>query len=147
MTERFVTHDTFIIDRTLEVPNEQVFKAWSTPELKAQWFAKADQFNFQVGGKETNHGGPPEGPVFHFEATYQEIVPNERIIYSYTMDQGENRISVSTVTVEFNATETGTHLIYTEQGTYVDGHDKPEIREHGTGIMLDKLVKLMKGEG
>jgi hypothetical protein len=34
---------------------------------------------------------------------------------------------------------TGTRLIYTEQGVYLDGYEDPAEREHGTGILLDAL--------
>jgi hypothetical protein len=34
---------------------------------------------------------------------------------------------------------TGTRLIFTEQGAYLDGHDTPAQREQGTGALLDTL--------
>ncbi|MGP4041055.1 SRPBCC family protein [Gracilibacillus sp. D59] len=143
MKEHSVLHETFIIEREFALPPEQVFAAWSDSELKSQWFSKPDRFEFKVGGREKNKGGPPDGPIFHFEAVYQEIVANQRIIYTYTMDQGETRISVSNVTVEFHSSEKGTQLIYTEQGAFIDGYDKPSIREHGTGVMLNNLVEVL----
>ncbi|MBB3072803.1 uncharacterized protein YndB with AHSA1/START domain, partial [Paenibacillus baekrokdamisoli] len=72
-------------------------------------------------------------------ACYQEIVPDKRIVYSYTMDMEDTRISVSVTTVEFIPAEGGTRLIYTEQGVFLDGHDTPEQREHGTKWLLDRL--------
>jgi uncharacterized protein YndB with AHSA1/START domain len=54
----------------------------------------------RVGGREVNRGGPPGGPVYTYDARYGDIVPNERIVYSYTMDCGDARISVSVTTVE-----------------------------------------------
>ena len=143
MEKRFVAHDTFVIEKTYPVEPSQVFAAWENPEMKSKWFAKAIEFDFRVGGKETNQGGPPGGPIYTFEACYQEIVPNSRIVYSYTMDLGETRISVSLATIEFNPIKTGTQLIFTEQGAFLDGHDQPENREHGTRVMLDKLREVL----
>jgi uncharacterized protein YndB with AHSA1/START domain len=145
--ERFVKHATFTIERTYAANPGKVYRAWSDPAAKAKWFSKADQFEFRVGGREFSRGGPPEGPVFTFDACYQEIVPEQRIVYTYTLDMGETRISVSTTTVEFAAAAGGTKLTFTEQAAFFDGHDTPEIREHGTGEMLDALGKLMEGEG
>lgn len=51
----------------------------------------------------------------------------------------ETRISVSSTTVEFKPEGEGTKLIFTEQGIFLDGHDTPAQREHGTKEMLDKL--------
>ena len=39
--------------------------------------------DFRVGGKEVNRGGPKGGPVHTFNAIYQDIVPEQRIVYSY----------------------------------------------------------------
>ncbi|RTE10635.1 SRPBCC family protein [Paenibacillus whitsoniae] len=141
MTERFVKHATFVVERTYAAPPAKVYMAWADPALKAKWFSKADIFEFQVGGKEYSKGGPPGGPIFTFDACYQEIVPEQRIVYSYTLDSNDTRISASLTTIELIPTDEGTKLIFTEQGAFFDGHDTPEIREHGTGEMLDALGK------
>lgn len=139
MTERFVRHSTFIVEKTYAAPPERVYRAWSDPDAKAKWFSKADIFDFRVGGREYSSGGPPEGPIFTFDAYYQEILPQERIVYSYTLDSNETRLSVSITTIEFIPVEGGTKLVFTEQGAFFDGHDTPEIREHGTNELLDML--------
>lgn len=141
MSERFVKHATFTVERTYNASLASVYQAWSDAEAKARWFSKAEVFDFRVGGREYSSGGPPEGPVFTFDACYQEIVPEQRIVYSYTLDMGDTRISASLTTVELIPVEEGTKLIFTEQGAFFDGHDTPEIREHGTGEMLDALGK------
>ncbi len=144
MTERSTHHATFVIERNYDASPAQAFKAWADPVAKARWFQKAEVFEFRIGGRETSHGGPPEGPVYTFDAWYQEIVPDQRIVYSYVMDQDSTRISVSIVTVEFKPVGAGTRLTYTEQGVFLDGHDTPEQREHGTKVMLDKLGETVK---
>ncbi|RUS48959.1 SRPBCC family protein [Cohnella sp. AR92] len=143
MTERFVKHATFVVERTYAAAPAKVYQAWADPTAKARWFSKPDSFEFRVGGREYSRGGPPEGPVFTFDACYQEIVPEERIVYTYTLDSDTTRISVSTATVELIPVEGGTKLIFTEQGAFFDGHDTPEIREHGTNEMLDALSKIL----
>lgn len=144
MSDRFVTHDTFTIERFYAAPPEKVFAAWSNPTSKARWFSKPEQFEFRVGGRESNRGGPPGGPVFTYLAEYQDIVPDRRIVYTYTLDAGDTRISVSMTTVELEAEGTGTRLVFTEQGAFLDGHDTPDQREHGTAIMLDKLGEILE---
>lgn len=141
MTERFVKHATFVVERTYAASPARVYQAWSDADSKAKWFSKPEIFEFRVGGREYSRGGPPEGPVFTFDACYQEIVPEERIVYSYSLDSDDIRMSVSITTVELIPTEGGTKLVFTEQGAFFDGHDTPEIREHGTNEMLDTLGK------
>ncbi|WP_276356833.1 SRPBCC family protein [Cohnella caldifontis] len=144
--ERSANHDTFVIEKTYKAAPDRVFAAWSDPESKAQWFPRAEKFEFRVGGQEFNRGGPTDGPVYTYDARYQEIVPDRRIVYSYVMDMGDTRISVSVTTVEFRPAGEGTRLVYTEQGVYLDGHDTPEQRQHGTNVLLDRLSQAL-GEG
>lgn len=140
MSERFVKHGTFVVERTYPVSRERVYEAWADLNAKTKWFSKPDIFEFRVGGREYSSGEVSEGgPLFVFDAMYQDIVPNERIVYSYIMDMGGVRISVSITTVELLDVEDGTKLIFTEQGAFLDGHDTVEIREHGTGELLDML--------
>ncbi len=49
-------------------------------------------------------------------------------------------MSVSVATVELTATPAGTHLVYTEQGAYLDGLDNSGSRRTGTTSQLDNLA-------
>lgn len=105
----------------------------------------AREFDFRVGGRETNSTGPKGGPVHVFNCLYQDIVPNERIIYSYDMKLDDQRISVSLATIKFKAAGTGTRLVFTEQGVFLDGYDDAGSCEHGTRWLLDKLAAALRG--
>ncbi|MBD2870372.1 SRPBCC family protein [Paenibacillus arenilitoris] len=146
MTERFVKHATFVVERTYAATPAKVYQAWADQAAKEKWFSKPEIFEFRVGGREYSRGGPPEGPVFTFDVCYQEIVPEQRIVYSYTLDSGDTRMSVSITTVELIKVDGGTKLVFTEQGAFFDGLDTPEIREHGTNAMLDALGKSLEQE-
>lgn len=145
MTTRTAEHGTFVLSRTYPVAPERVFAAWASRDAKARWFGAPDQDNpsfrldFRVGGTESLSGGAPDGPVHTYQATYHDIVPNERIVYGYTMDADADRISVSVTTVEFAPAGDGTTLTFTEQGVFLDGHDTVVIREKGTAELLDQL--------
>ena len=145
MITHTVEHGTFAITRTYPVPPDRVFAAWSSQDAKARWFGEPGGFNaaleldFRVGGSETNSGGPPDGPVYTYRATYKDIVPAERIVYEYSMTRNAALISVSVTTVEFAAAGEGTTLRFTEQGVFLDGADTPDIREKGTNELLDQL--------
>jgi uncharacterized protein YndB with AHSA1/START domain len=145
-----VACDTFVIARTYEAPIAQVFRAWSDPKLKARWFAgSADalesgyELDFRVGGREVNRGGPPGGPVYRYESEFRDIVPEQRIVYTYEMYADENRISVSVGTVQFQSRTGGTRLVLTEQGAFLDGHDAVAQREMGTRDLLDSLARCL----
>jgi uncharacterized protein YndB with AHSA1/START domain len=146
LPERSVTHATIVVERTYDASPARVFAAWADPAVKVRWFAGPDdwesgdyELDFQVGGRERNSGRPPGGPVHSYDAIYREIVPDQRIIFTYDLYLDETRISVSLATVELKPEAASTRLIYTEQGAYLDGHDVPDLREQGMGTLLDAL--------
>ena len=152
MTRSTVAHDTFVIERTYNVPVAQVFRAWADPPSKARWFAgSADalgagyELDFRVGGREVNRGGPPGGPLYTYESQFRDIVPDQRIVYAYEMYADEVRISVSVATVQFLSHDATTQLILTEQGVFLDGHDTVAQREEGTRSLLDSLAVHLNG--
>ena len=83
--------------------------------------------------------GPAGGPVHKFDCCYQDIVPDQRIIYSYIMHLDDTPMSVSLTTVELKPDGAGTRLIFTEQGVFLDGTDWVATREQGSHGLLDKL--------
>jgi uncharacterized protein YndB with AHSA1/START domain len=146
MTERATEHATFVVERTYDAAPSRVFAAWAEPAAKTRWFSGPDgwdqfeyKLDFRIGGREISRVGTAGEPTYTFDAYYHDIVVDERIVYAYTMDRDETRISVSVATVEFAPAGTGTRLIVTEQGVFLDGHDKVEYREHGTKELLNSL--------
>ncbi len=146
MSKRTATHSTFVLERVYPAAPARVFNAFADPKAKAKWFAppadwgpEKQTMDFRVGGRETSVGGPVGGPVISYRATYQDIIPDERIVYTYDMDIDGKRISVSLATIEFKPEGMGTKLKLTEQGVYLDGFDNPDLREKGTSDLLDAL--------
>ena len=146
MPERSARHSTFVIERTYDALPARVFAAFAEREAKARWFIGPDdwtrgahELDFREGGRERLSGGPPSGPVHRFDALYHDIVPNERIVYSYEMHLDATRISVSLASIELRPAGAGTHFVVTEQGVFLDDFDDPAVREHGTRELLDAL--------
>ncbi|HEY7933263.1 MAG TPA: SRPBCC family protein [Solirubrobacteraceae bacterium] len=145
MSKRSTTHSTFVIERTYDAPPERVFDAWSDPAAKARWFGPPEKpegaysLDFRVGGSEHLSIALPDGPLYSFDAVYQDIVAGQRILYTYDMHKDQARISVSLATVEIEGVGAGTRLTLTEQGVFLDGLDTSAEREHGTNVLMDTL--------
>lgn len=144
MTERSIVHGTFTVERTYRHAPAVVFGAWSKPEFKRQWFGSPkedsadDIFEFRVGGREFNEG-KMGNDVYSYDVLYQDIVENNRIIYTYQMKLNGQRISVSVATIELRPEAGGTKLVLREDGAFLDGLDTVEQREGGTNYLIDQL--------
>jgi uncharacterized protein YndB with AHSA1/START domain len=152
MSERSVQHATFVVERTYDASPSRVFAAWADRAAKARWFGADDEseddefeLDFRVGGHERRRGSAGDS-VYTVEARYQDIVPDERIVYSYDMRFDEQRISVSLSTVVLAPAGDGTRLSYTEQGAFLDGLDTPDQREQGMGGLLEALGGYLESE-
>jgi uncharacterized protein YndB with AHSA1/START domain len=152
MTERNVTHATFTIERVYPAAPARVFRAFADPKEKAKWFSGGSEWteevreeNFSVGGTDHVAGKWHNGPVSDFRCIYQDIIPDERIIYTYDMRLDDRRISVSLATIEFRPEGEGTRLVLTEQGAFLDGYDDAGGRERGTRQLLDRLGQSLAG--
>ena len=141
-----VVHSTFSIDRTYPAPPARGFAAFAdqatkdagSPRVKVgKWrssfwtFASADvNLRTSVSKK-----------VRKSATTFQDIVPDQRIIFAYTMTVGDQRISASLSTVELIPAGKGTKLVFTEQAAFLEGVDRADRREAGWGELFESLAK------
>lgn len=153
MTTPSAEHATFVIERHLKAPLARVFRAWSTPESKRQWFACHGDWvpleyrlDFRPGGVEKNHVADTDGLLHAYDAHYIDIVPNARIIYAYEMKLADTRISASLATVAFEAASGGTKMVFTEQVVFLDGYPDNGARLQGTEIGLGNLELFLERE-
>ena len=144
---RSVVHSTFHLERTYAAPVSRVWKALTDEAAKQKWFCGTPgswellerQMDVRVGGRERLKGRWEGGMVSLFDATYHDVIPNQRLVYTYEMHLNDKRISVSLATLQLVSAGGSTTLKVTEQGTFLDGYDDAGSREHGTGYLLDAL--------
>ena len=156
MTERTVVHSTFVIDRLYPTTPERVFAAFADKTKKRRWCVEGEGFtieefemDFRVGGIERSRFRFEGGPAIVCDAMYQDIVPDKRIVFVYTMTADDKRMSSSLTTIELLPAGEGTSLIFTEQGAFFDGADghpaaagwSAKEREHGSRGLLEQLAK------
>lgn len=146
MSEHPVIHKTFTIERAFKQAPAKVFAAFADPVKKRRWFAEGEGWtilafdtDFRVNGSERSRFRFGDGPEIANDSVYTDIVPDARIITAYTMTIGGTRISSSLGTFEFVASGTGTKLVYTEQGAFLNGEDGAKSREEGFGELFDAL--------
>jgi uncharacterized protein YndB with AHSA1/START domain len=141
MTEPSVAHGTFVVERHYPATPARIFRAWADPQIKQRWFgdgSASQVFEFREGGREYSEGTVGTD-LFTFDVLYQDIVENQRIVYTYQMTMGGKRLSVSVAAVELLSVEGGTRMTVTEHGCFLDGLDTVEQRRQGTEQLMDML--------
>ena len=144
---RSVVHASFHLERRYDAPVERVWKALTDEAAKQKWFGGPPgewellerYMDVREGGRERAKGRWKSGMVSTFDAIYHDVVPHERLVYSYVMHLDDKKISVSLATMQLKSEDGGTKLMVTEQGAFLDGYDDAGSREHGTGYLLDRL--------
>jgi len=143
---RTVVHDTFTLERTYAATPAQVFRALTDMEAKAKWFVGGAEWtpverymDARPGGRERAKGRWASGVVTTFDAVYFDVVPDQRVVYTYDMYIDDRKISVSLATMEIAKASGGTTLTITEQGAFLDGYDDAGSRQHGTGLLMDRI--------
>jgi uncharacterized protein YndB with AHSA1/START domain len=98
---RSVVHATFNLERTYDAAVARVWKALTDEAAKQKWFGGTPDrwellerhMDVRVGGTERLKGRWQGGVVSTFDAVYHDVVPNERLVYSYVMHLDEKKIS------------------------------------------------------
>jgi len=152
MAETGTVHSTFVIEHNYPQNPQRVYAAFAEPARKRRWYVEGDheiqefEMEFRVGGSERLHyrfkeGHPIAGSEIANESTYQDIVPEKRIVMASKMSLNGKTILVMLATLEFLPADTGTALILTHQGAYLDWPDGPKMLDAGWRALFDRLEK------
>jgi uncharacterized protein YndB with AHSA1/START domain len=146
MEKSAVTHATFTIERTYPVTPDKVFAAFADPAQKRRWFypeqgaqVEEHEMNFRVGGTERKTFNVEKGMSCRNDTFYQDIIPDQRIVFAYTMSVDGKPISSSQSTVEFLPEGKTTRMLFTEQAAFFEGADGPEMRQNGWNTLFTQL--------
>jgi uncharacterized protein YndB with AHSA1/START domain len=145
-----VVHRTLSLERTYPAPPARVFAAFGHSETKRRWIAdetncEVEEFalDFRVGGFErTRFRFTGSAPVRN-DTLFLDIVPEERIVFAYSLTAGQERASAALTTVELAPDGAGTRLLLTEQVAFLDGMDGAAGRRGGWGALLDRLGEVL----
>ncbi|KJE21465.1 hypothetical protein FF36_04275 [Frankia torreyi] len=152
-------HGSFRLSRVLAAPPGHVFTAFADIALRRRWFripgepgTSRHELDFRIGGHELAGGtfavsGVPERIEYH--AQFLDIVPDERIVFTYTgILDGQPRWA-SLTTVELAADAAGTRLTRTEQYVFLaltgDGRDDVAHLEGTTRLQFNALESVVVG--
>jgi len=94
------------LKRRLAAPPEKVYAVWTEPEQLARWFGPADaqmlsaQTEVRVGGRYRIMFRGPDGEVHDVSGIYRDVVPNERLTFTWAWRTMPERESLVTITLK-----------------------------------------------
>jgi uncharacterized protein YndB with AHSA1/START domain len=149
---------TLVTTRVFDAPRERVYKAWTDPKQMAQWFppegftAPVCDLDVRVGGTiridmKGPEGEPFNGALFPGRGVYREVVPNERLAFTFAPEIGGKTMPTVLMTVQFEDQAGKTKLtIHQTLDTVADYEEmlKTGMRE-GIEESLGKLAGVLSG--
>lgn len=119
LTLHEVSKREFVVEHTIQSTPEEIFEAYTDPELVAQWWAhpgqtlRVDEMDVRPGGAWRFTHILDEGEELVMHGEYREIEPVTRI--SYTHNTGEGTDEEILAIVDLEAVAAGTHLTLTNR--------------------------------
>jgi uncharacterized protein YndB with AHSA1/START domain len=123
----------------VKAPPAKVFLYLTDPDLMVQWLGSEVSMSPVIGGELrvrcSGHPGVGE---------FTEIVPNEKVVFSFGWDEPDHPIPPGSTEVEISLTPKGedTLVRLTHRGL---PEDAVEDHNNGWGFYLDRLEKVMSG--
>lgn len=139
------------LTRVIKASRGRVFEAWTDPRMMTKWFgtptttALGVTMDLQVGGRysvEMAGGGADkagEKTVMRVEGVYREIVPVERLSFTWNAVWSPDE---TLVTVSLREVAEGTEVTLTHSGF----SDESSVKAHNSGweSSLEKLAKVVE---
>jgi len=137
-----------IIRRTFDAPRELVFRAWTEPQLLAQWSCprgftcSENRGELRVGGAFSACMRSPEGTEHRLRGVYREIVPPERLVFTHCWVDERGTPGPETLVTVMLAERGGRTEMMFHQGLFAsiaarDGH------EQGWTSCFEQLAELL----
>lgn len=131
------------LTRRLRARPEKVFAAWTQAEQLVQWFGPpnvkpgtvAADLDVRAGGRYRLSFIRDDGEYFEAGGIYREVVPNERLVFSWAWHSTPERESL--VTISFKPDDAGTLMIF-HHAQFVDETAR-DNHQRGWSSFLDKL--------
>ena len=161
-----VSETTLHVTRKLNAPRELVFKAWTEPEMLAQWWRAHAGFttpvaevDLRVGGKYRLGMLPPNADQPHvIGGIFREVIPPEKLVYTWVWEPNVPETQIRSgsgpeglvapgetlVTVEFHEVDGQTEVVLTHQFfADLDMRDKHGQGWNGCLAQLETLLKTL----
>ena len=141
-----------VLTRLIDVPRENLYRAWTDPELLKQWFAPLP-FTTPVAEVDLRPGGTnlivmrgPDGAELPNRGVYLEVVKNERLVFTDAYTQAWEPSEKPFMTVVLTFEDEGGKTRYTARARHWTVEDRQAHENmgfhQGWGLCTDQLAAL-----
>lgn len=136
-----VVKPSLTLKRRLKAKPEAVFSAWTDPKKIARWMGPEGveilraECDPRVGGKYRFVMRAPDGEEHDVSGVYREVIPNEKLVFTWAWRSTPERESLVTVTIKPDGDGSLLTLLH-EQFFDEPARDR---HQHGWSGTLDKL--------
>ena len=133
------------LKRRLKAAPAEVYAAWTDPEKIVKWFGpdagpvKQADTDVRLGGRYAVTFHTEDGEQHHVSGVYREVVPNEKLVFTWAWRTMPERESLVTILVKPDGSGTLLTLIHER---FFDEAARDRHREGWSGC-LDKLVSYL----
>jgi uncharacterized protein YndB with AHSA1/START domain len=121
--EKAFTPTSLKIRRVFEASRQQVYAAWTKPDLLKKWFRPAEGFRVALAEVDLRVGGqyrlalspPDEEQVIAVSGKYREIKPGEKLVFTWAWEDDEPEAEETLVTIEFIDRNGNTEVVLTHE--------------------------------
>ena len=137
------TKPSLTLKRRLNATPDKIFSAWTDPEKIAQWWGPGQiktvhaETDARVGGRFNVIMRSPDGEEHNVSGVYREVIPNEKLVFTWAWRSTPERESL--VTVALKTDGAGTALTLTHE-QFFDETTRDSHKSGWSGI-LDKLER------
>jgi len=136
------------LERHYPVAPQKVWRAWTDPQALKKWWCPAPgervsaaELDVRVGGRYRILFGGPEGTQHEVAGTYQEVVPNRKLAFTWSWPRTTPERE-SLVTILFKESRGGTQLDF-RHAQFFDESVR-DAHQRGWQPILDKLAEFLK---
>jgi uncharacterized protein YndB with AHSA1/START domain len=147
-------HGTVSVARTVDAPAERVYPAFVDARQREAWSAPSDtavviydETDFRVRGRDVARCGARSDPRFRVHTEYINIVPNQRIVSTERIDEGDKLLAANLTTMEFSPAGNSTRVSVTVQVTSFVGEQMISNTEAGYGGSLANMARYLASRG
>lgn len=133
------------ITRAFNIPREELYRAWTDPDLIKRWFAPSDAYAVPEAALEARPGGryrivmrAPDGEVHRVGGVYRVCLPPARLVFTWAWESTPERESL--VTAEFGARGAATELVLRHE--HFADEAARDRHQQGWNGCLDRLARL-----